>query len=151
MTVIDFLFPKLRPAKTWTDKCLKSPVSEDPSTSNMVNLPKQCWNLHDSIFIKFIDQCQVNWVGRSLFFTCQILGLLVNILTADEKYRVLIGDNLTIPIQMELSQKQKAFSQFLGAFLKSRLNFKYFEIKITLIDFVFPKLLKSEKRRQINV
>ena len=41
MTLIDFLFPKLRPAKTWTDKCLKSPVSEDPSTSNMVNVPKQ--------------------------------------------------------------------------------------------------------------
>ena len=22
---------------TWLDKCLKSPVSEDPSTSNMIN------------------------------------------------------------------------------------------------------------------
>ena len=42
MTLRDFLFPKLRPAKTWTDKCLKSPVSEDPSTSNMGNLQKQC-------------------------------------------------------------------------------------------------------------
>ena len=41
MTLIDFLFPKLRPAKTWTEKCLKNPVSEDPSTSNMVNVPKQ--------------------------------------------------------------------------------------------------------------
>ena len=26
--------------KTWLDKCLKSPVSEDPLTSNMVNGPK---------------------------------------------------------------------------------------------------------------
>ena len=42
MILIDFVFPKLRPAKTWTDKCLKSPVSEDPLTSNMVNLPKHC-------------------------------------------------------------------------------------------------------------
>ena len=25
--------------KTWLDKCLKSPVSEDPSTSDMVNDP----------------------------------------------------------------------------------------------------------------
>ena len=28
---------------------------------------------------------------------------------------------------MQLSQKQKTFSQFLGAFLKSTINFKYFE------------------------
>ena len=26
--------------KKWLDKCLKSPASEDPSTSNMVNGPK---------------------------------------------------------------------------------------------------------------
>ena len=26
--------------KTWLDQCLKSPVSEDPSKSNMVNGPK---------------------------------------------------------------------------------------------------------------
>ena len=28
--------------KTWLDKCLKSPVLEDPLTSNMVNGPKHC-------------------------------------------------------------------------------------------------------------
>ena len=28
--------------KTWLDKCLKSPVSEDPLTSKMVNGPKHC-------------------------------------------------------------------------------------------------------------
>ena len=42
---------------------------------------------------------------------------------------------------MQLSEKQKPFSQFLGAFLKSRLNFKYFEEKMTLTDFVLPKLV----------
>ena len=45
---------------------------------------------------------------------------------------------------MQLSQKQKTFSEFLGPFLKSRLNFKYFQTKMTLIDFVFPKLLTSK-------
>ena len=30
---------------------------------------------------------------------------------------------------MKLSQKQKPFSEFLAAFLKSSLNFKYFEKK----------------------
>ena len=29
-------------AKTWLDNCLKSPFSEDPSTSNTPNGPKRC-------------------------------------------------------------------------------------------------------------
>ena len=82
---------------------------------------------------------------KSLLFTCQILVLLVNTLAADEKYPVLNRDNLTIPIQKQLSQKQKTFSQFFVAFLKSTINFKYFEKNMTLIDFVFPKL-RTPKR-----
>ena len=66
---------------------------------------------------------------KSLLLTCQVLGLLVNTLATDEKYPVLNRDKLTIPIQMKLSQKQKPFSEFLAAFLKSSLNFKYFEKK----------------------
>ena len=34
--------------KTWLDQCLKSPVSEDPTKSNMVNTPKQRSNLKDT-------------------------------------------------------------------------------------------------------
>ena len=33
--------------KTWLDQCLKSPVSEDPTKSNMVNTLKHCSNLKD--------------------------------------------------------------------------------------------------------
>ena len=46
--------------KTWLDKCLRCPVSEDPSTSNMVNRPKQCSKLNESIFTIFIDPCEDN-------------------------------------------------------------------------------------------
>ena len=35
-------FQKYGLQKMWLDKCLKSPVSEDPLTSNMVNGPKHC-------------------------------------------------------------------------------------------------------------
>ena len=87
--------------------------------------------------------------------TCKILILLVNTLAADEKYPVLNRDNLTIPIQIQLSEKQKNFSQFLTAFLKSRFNLKHFEKKMTLIEFVFPKLQTpktwSEKCRESPV
>ena len=42
---------------------------------------------------------------------------------------------------MQLSQKQKTFSQFFSAFSKSWLNFEHFEKKlITVGDFVFRKL-----------
>ena len=38
MTHIDFIFPKLRTPKTSLDKCLRSLVSEDMSTSNTVQI-----------------------------------------------------------------------------------------------------------------
>ena len=82
---------------------------------------------------------QFRW-QKSLLLTCKILVLLVNPLAANEKYPVLNRDNLTLPIQMQLSQKQKTFSQFFAAFLKSSLNFKHFEKKMTLIVFAFPKI-----------
>ena len=70
---------------------------------------------------------QFSW-RTSFLLTCEILGLLVNTLAAVEKKPVLIRDSLTIPIQMQLSQK-KTFSQFFAAFLTSRLNFEYFDKK----------------------
>ena len=72
--------------------------------------------------------------------SCQILGLLVKTLTADYKYPVLNRYNLTIPIQMQLYQKEKTFSHFFPAFPKSKLIFEQFEKKEALIDYVFPKL-----------
>ena len=34
--------------KTWLDQCLKSPVSEDPIKSNMINSPKHSSNFKDT-------------------------------------------------------------------------------------------------------
>ena len=82
---------------------------------------------------------------RSLLLTCQILGLLVNTLAADEKYPVLNRDNLTIPIQMQLSEKEKTFSEFLAAFLKANLNFKYFGEKYDPRRFCISEIRDSEK------
>ena len=42
MTFRAFVFPKLRTPKTWLDKRLKSPISDNRSTSNMVNVHKPC-------------------------------------------------------------------------------------------------------------
>ena len=76
---------------------------------------------------------------------CKILRLFVNTLTDDDKYSLLNRDNLTQPIQILLSQKQKTFSQFFSAFFKSTLNFEHFQKKMTLIADVFPKLPSPKK------
>ena len=54
----------------------------------------------------------------------KILRLFVNTLTADGKDYLLNRDNLAQPIQIQLFEKQKLFSEFFLAFLKSVLNFK---------------------------
>ena len=51
--------------KTWLDQCLKSPVLEYPSKSNMVNAPKYCSSLKDSTFTIFIDHSEVNFWTKS--------------------------------------------------------------------------------------
>ena len=56
---------------------------------------------------------------------CKILRLFLSILTDDGKYCLLYRENLTQAIQILLSQKQKTFSQFFSAFLKSPLNFEH--------------------------
>ena len=76
---------------------------------------------------------------------CKILGLFVNTLSEDDRYCLLYKDNLLQPIQILLSQKQKTFSQFFSAFLKSTLNFERFQKKMTLIADVFLKLPSPKK------
>ena len=55
--------------------------------------------------------------------TYQLWGLLVKTLAADDKYPFLNRQNLAVPIEMQLSQKQKTFSHFFFEFLKSTLIF----------------------------
>ena len=55
--------------------------------------------------------------------------MFVNTLTADDQYSLLNRDNLMQPIWTKLFQKQKAFSGFFFAFLKSTLNFEHLQKK----------------------
>ena len=50
------------------DKCLKSHVSEDPSTSNMEDGPKNSSNVDDGIFTIFINHCEHKSVGEDLYY-----------------------------------------------------------------------------------
>ena len=58
-----------------------------------------------------------------------ILRVFVKTLTGDGMYPVQCCENLQLPIQMQLSDEQKNFSQFFVPFLESSSNFKHFEQK----------------------
>ena len=68
-------------------------------------------------------------------------------MTADDQYSLLNRDNLTQPIGTQLFQKQKDFSQFFLAFLKSTLNFEHLQKKDDLIANLFPKLRTEPQHR----
>ena len=125
MTLIAFVFPKLQTPKLWLDKSLKSltgPLDKHHGRCAKALLKSASQLLYH---IHWVLRSQLSW-KKSLLLTWNILGLVVNTLAADEKYPVLNRDNLTIPNQMHLSEKQKKLYQFLAAFLKCILNFKYF-------------------------
>ena len=52
---------------------------------------------------------------------------------------------------MHVSRKQKTFSQFFGAFLKSRLNFEHFQKKDDSHSWSISEITDSEKPCYINV
>ena len=103
----------------------------------------------DKILLKFQRHylCDIYWSlwkqfswKESLIVICKILGHFANTLNVGHISSLLNKDKLTQPIQMQLSQKQKDFSQFLASFSKSRLNFQHFQNKMTVISDVFPTL-----------
>ena len=54
-------------------------------------------------------------------------------MTANYEYSRSNRDHLLLLIQMQLSEKPKAFSQFVIEFLESALNFEHFEKNMSLI------------------
>ena len=72
-------------------------------------------------------------------------------MNADDKHYLLNRENLTQPIQMQLSEKQKVFSQFFFGFLKSMLIFKHFLKSDDLQSRYISGNTDSEKHVKRNV
>ena len=60
MTVIADVFTKLETPKNLVRYIFKGLVSADPWTGNIVNWPKNCCNLNDSIVTIFTDHSERN-------------------------------------------------------------------------------------------
>ena len=83
---------------------------------------------------------------KSLLLRSKISRLFPNTLNGDGKYSLFNRDNLTQPIQMQVSRKQKTFSEFFAAFLKSSLNFEHFQKKDDSHSWGISKITESEKQ-----
>ena len=82
---------------------------------------------------------------KSLLVTCKISKLFPNALSAYIKYSRLNWENLTQPIQMQLSQKPKTFPEFVPAFLKSSLNVGHFQKENDSHSWGVSEITDSEK------
>ena len=112
MTLIEFVFLKLRTPKMWSAKCLN--VLFDKTFDKQDGKRTQALLKSASQHLYQIDWSlprTFSW-KTSLLLTCQILEMLVNIFPTDEKYPVLNRENLTMRIEMQLSQKKTLFLDF---------------------------------------
>ena len=94
-------------------KCLKIPMSERLWRVNMLNGPKHCWNLHGSIFLRFLITLKKNQLEK--IFLSSMWNLDTVCYYIDSWWQVLslsISECLKQPIQMQLSRNQKIFSEF---------------------------------------
>ena len=81
----------------------------------------------------------------------EILRLFVNALTGDDKHSGSNMQNLPQQFQAPLSQKQKAFSGFFIAFLKSAWNLEYFQKKDEYSSLIISEIIDAERRGYLNV
>ena len=129
MTLIAFVFRNYGLGKTWLDKCLKRPVFEQPSATNMVKDPKHCRNLNDRSFIIFFITLKEIELGNVSLSDMWNVRNVPNTLTPHGKLSFCNSQNLLQPIQIQLSQKQETCSQCFAKFLKFTWNFEHFEKK----------------------
>ena len=81
----------------------------------------------------------------------EILRLFVNALTADDKYSDSNMQNFPQEVQTPLSKKQKIFSGFFIAFLKSAWNLEHFQKKDEYSSLIISEIIDAERRGYLNV
>ena len=116
--------------KRWLLKCQNSLNSEQLSVINLLTGRKHCLNLHGTTIILFFPRIwdKLSW-KKSTLVRSKILGLFVNTLTAEYTYSRRNMQTFTKQVQTPLSLKQKIFSGFFIAFLKSTWNGEHFQKK----------------------
>ena len=127
MSLIPEVFPKLRsPKKKVRSMSIKSCFKwsfKKQHVKRAQTLLKFAWQRLYHIYWSLWRQLASK---NSVLVICKISRLFPNTMSGDIKYSLFNRNNLTQPIQIQLSRKQKSLSQFFSAFLKSALNFEHF-------------------------
>ena len=87
----------------------------------------------------------------SALVTSEIFILFVNTLTPDDKYSGSYMQIFWQQVQTPLSQKGKAFCEFLIAFLKCAWNFKHFETRKEYPSLIINEITASERDVYLSV
>ena len=152
MTLIAEVFPKLRTPKYMvTSMSKKSRFNgsfKKQDGKRVQTLLKFAWQNLYHIYWSLWRQLTFK---KFLLVIYKISRLFPNTLSADGKYSLFNRDNLTEPIQMQLSRKQKTFSEFYSPFLKFSLNFEHFQKKDDSHSWCIFEIPDSEKYGYVNV
>ena len=84
-------------------------------------------------------------------FWSEIIRLLANTLTADDKYSCRNIQNFLQQLQTLLSEKRKTFSGLFIAFLKCAWNLEHFEKKDEIPTLIISEIIVSERGCYWNV
>ena len=152
MTLIAEVIPKLQPRKNMVTSMSKKSHFKGSfkkqhrkcAQTSLKCQGKLLYHIYWSLWMQLT--CK-----KSLSVTWKILWLFPNTLSADGKYYLLNRDDLTQPIQMLLSRKQKTFSKFFAKFLKSSLNFEHFFKKDDCQSRCISEISDPEKLRSRSV
>ena len=128
MIVISNVFPKLQTVKNLVRTLSKRRRFRARFDSQHVKafrtLAKSPW--------KHLYHVSSSFTGKSIWKMShlvlgEVLWVFAITLTPDGKYPVQDCKNLKLPIQMQLSEKRKTFSDFFVPFLESTSNFTHFQ------------------------
>ena len=127
MLFIATLFRKLLTVRDLVTTLTKKHRSRTPFDSQHIKgskgRVKSAWKNFYHIFSSLCEK--LIWKICPLVIS-EFLGVCGETLTAKQKYPVWDFENLTSPIQMELSKKRNIFGPFFIQFLESTSNFKHF-------------------------
>ena len=85
-----------------------------------------------------------------VLLTSELLGQFVNTLTVDHNYSRQSRENLSQQVPLQTSLNLKTCSRFFIAFVKSTLNFQYFEKKDLSHSLSITEVINCETGSHLN-
>ena len=110
---------------------------------NGFQTPLKVATRHSYHFLSWISG-KFSWEKTALLWL-KILRLIVNTLTADDKYSCRNLQNFLQQLQTLLSKKRKTFSGFFIAFLKCAWNLEHFEKKDECPSLIISEIIILER------